>query len=73
VKDWPLALCDLRSVEGKDLIPMDEVYADDVLESYQVHYNEGQRWYYLQDQRISECLVFKSADSVIGGTGKLHV
>lgn len=73
MRDWPLALCDLRTVESKDMIPMDEVFVDDVIESYQVHYEEKQRWYYLKDQRVSECLVFKSADSAIHGTGKFQV
>jgi hypothetical protein len=49
---------------------MDEVYADDTLESYQVHYNENQRWYFLRDQNVSEYLIFKSADSHVQGTGK---
>ncbi|KAL3477394.1 hypothetical protein BJX99DRAFT_226210 [Aspergillus californicus] len=68
VLDWPLAVCDLRTVDEKDMIPFDEVYADDVLESYQVHYNAGQRWYYLSNQMTTEMLVFKSADSEIQGT-----
>lgn len=73
VKDWPLALCDLRSVDTEDLIPFDEVYIDDVLESYQVHYNPNQKWFYLSEQKSEEVLIFKSADSSVGGTGMCYL
>ncbi|KKK14831.1 hypothetical protein AOCH_003531 [Aspergillus ochraceoroseus] len=68
VKNWPLALCDAQTVDESDMIAFDEVYADDVLESYQVHYNPNQRWYYLSGQSTDEVLVFKSADSKVHGT-----
>ncbi|KKK19977.1 hypothetical protein ARAM_004919 [Aspergillus rambellii] len=54
VKNWPLALCDAQTVDESDMIAFDEVYADDVLESYQVHYNPNQRWYYLSGQSTDE-------------------
>lgn len=69
MKDWPLALCDLRTLDPQDMMPLDEVYADDTLESYQVHYSPRQKWYYLSDQSVSEMFIFKSVDSEVQGTG----
>lgn len=44
-------------------MPGDSVDETGVLETVQVQFNEGQRWYYLAGQQHSELLIFKHADS----------
>lgn len=65
-------MCDIRSVDTNDMQRLDEVHTEDFLESYQIQYNEGQKWWYLSEQRPDEVLVFKGADSEIRGAGKLQ-
>ncbi|KAI0147059.1 hypothetical protein GGR57DRAFT_264726 [Xylariaceae sp. FL1272] len=67
LRDWPLAMCDVRTVASGDLEPLDEVHDSDVLESYQVLYNPTQEWWYLSNQGADEILVFKGADSKASG------
>lgn len=69
-RDWPLAVCDLQSVADEDIITLDEVHAEDVLESQQMLYNSDQKWCYLSDQQPHELLIFKAADSKNYGAGK---
>jgi len=63
VLDWPLALCDSRSLEDADIVPADAVYERVVAENCMIHYNPAQRWYHLADQQPFEALIFKAADS----------
>jgi len=71
LRDWPLALCDPRSVASTDLQARDTVKRDSFIETYQLHYNSGHKWYYLSDQMPNEALVFLQADS--RSTGMLGV
>ncbi|KAK1488903.1 methyltransferase CmcJ [Colletotrichum tamarilloi] len=62
--DWPLALCDAQTVDfARDTMAGDVVDRDHVFENTQVHFNEGQRWFYLSNQLPTELLIFKNADS----------
>ncbi|KXH50926.1 methyltransferase CmcJ [Colletotrichum nymphaeae SA-01] len=62
--DWPLALCDAQTVDfARDTMAGDVVDRDNVFENTQVHFNEGQRWFYLSNQLPTELLIFKNADS----------
>ncbi len=62
--DWPLALCDAETVDFEnDTMAGDVVDRDAVFENTQVHFNPGQKWYYLPNQMPSELLIFKNADS----------
>ncbi|KAL8677842.1 MAG: hypothetical protein Q9186_005754 [Xanthomendoza sp. 1 TL-2023] len=63
LRDWPLALCDAASVRADHLMAADGVFETRVTENLQVHYDAAQRWYYLEDQKASELLVFRQADS----------
>ncbi|KAK9776216.1 putative Methyltransferase [Seiridium cardinale] len=68
--DWPLAVCDASSVDfAKDTMASDFVDSWGYSENMQVHFNEGQRWYYLRNQMPNELLVFKSGDSRDGADG----
>lgn len=63
VLDWPLALCDSKSLEDADIVPADAVYERVVAENCMIHHNPTQAWYYLAEQKPSEALVFKATDS----------
>ncbi|KAK1961466.1 hypothetical protein LY78DRAFT_721992 [Colletotrichum sublineola] len=63
VRDWPLAICDARTVDTADLIPSDVIYPTFVTENYLAHYNEQNQWYWLPDHKPNEVLVFKALDS----------
>ena len=41
----------------------DVVLKDKVSDNLQVHYDEGQKWYYLEGQESTELLIFRQADS----------
>jgi len=49
-----------------DTVASDFVDSWGYSENVQVHFDEGQRWYYLDKQMPNELLVFKSADSEEG-------
>ena len=61
--DWPLALCDARSVDPADLVATDLVYPDRRGEIYGLVYNRVQRWFYLPDMGLDEVLLIKCYDS----------
>lgn len=63
VEDWPLAVCDGRTVDGSDLVETDHVrrqYSGSTL--YMMH-NPAQRFYYMSKQSKNEVLIFKNFDS----------
>lgn len=73
LRSWPLALCDLQTLNRDDVVVFDEVHAKAVLESQQVVYNPSQKWYYLPDQEPNEIIVFKSMDTVERGEGSFYL
>ncbi|KAJ5949545.1 hypothetical protein N7454_001129 [Penicillium verhagenii] len=71
LRDWPLALCDISTLNRADLVPIDEVHVEGVLESHSIQYNPSQKWYHLSEQTAEEVLIFCSADSETGGEGEI--
>jgi hypothetical protein len=64
VKDWPLALCDPRSIDVKnDLEPCDLVYPDYVVENRQLYWAENQEWWWCSDQTEDEAWIFLQSDT----------
>ena len=64
VRDWPLALCDVRSINpDADLRACDVIEPTHTSEEYCVHYAPEQRWYYLKDQMPNEIWVMLQSDS----------
>jgi hypothetical protein len=63
--DAPLALCDARSVEERDLVTADVHYATRTGEIYLVTYSPQHRWFYYPAMRRREVLVFKQYDSLV--------
>jgi hypothetical protein len=71
VEQWPLALCDARTIAPGDLVPSDLVYRDKVGETYGFLHNPGHRWYWFPRLRPDEVLFHKIYDSREDGTARL--
>ncbi|KAL6695298.1 hypothetical protein J3F84DRAFT_348650 [Trichoderma pleuroticola] len=63
VKNWPLALCDLRTVDRNDLVATDFVHHDYVGETYFLKYNQNHIWHFLSNQKSEEVTLLKIYDS----------
>lgn len=68
--DTPLAVCDARTVDPDDLVPMDLVYPDKVWETYSVTGNSQHQWFYVPSMNVEEALLFKSFDSEDDGRAR---
>ena len=69
VLEWPLAVCDGRSMPKENLIETSRIkrqYAGDTLFAL---YDEGYQWYYINKQQDFEPLLVKSFDSEESVTG----
>jgi hypothetical protein len=65
-RDWPLALADARSVDPADLLPVEYIFPHRRGETYSVAYNPEQRWLYIPDLDVHECILVKCWDSDAG-------
>ncbi|KAH8742192.1 hypothetical protein F5882DRAFT_165356 [Hyaloscypha sp. PMI_1271] len=63
VEDWPLALCDGRSIASSDLVETDNVRKHYTGSTMYTLYNPEQKWYYLNKQSREEVTIFKTFDS----------
>jgi hypothetical protein len=63
VQQYPLALCDARSILPADLVPSDLVYRDKVGETYSFRFNPAHQWYWFPLLRSDEPLLLKIYDS----------
>jgi len=62
--DWPLALCDFRSIDRKeDLVPTKLRYPDRDGETFGVKYNSGHKWKYVRGMTPDEFVLIKCFDS----------
>ncbi|TFY62025.1 hypothetical protein EVJ58_g4128 [Rhodofomes roseus] len=62
--DWPLALCDCRSIDrAKDVVPVALRYPDREGQTYGVRYSPKQKWNYLRAMRPDEFVLIKCFDS----------
>ncbi|KAK7454511.1 hypothetical protein VKT23_011265 [Stygiomarasmius scandens] len=67
--DWPLALCDYRSIDPKkDLTPVALVYPDREGETLGVKYNPEHKWKYLRGMTPDEFVLIKCYDSKEDGS-----
>ena len=62
-RDWPLALCDARSVAEGDLVAADLIYPDRRGETYAVAFDPSQRWSYFPAMQLDEAVLIKCYDS----------
>lgn len=61
--DWPLVLCDARTVGAQDLAATDIIYPDRRGEIYGLLHNPAQRWFYYRNLALDEALLVKCYDS----------
>ncbi|KAF2160588.1 hypothetical protein M409DRAFT_70334 [Zasmidium cellare ATCC 36951] len=67
LQDWPLAICDARSVDAtSDMIEATILYPDRMNHNFQVHFNARHRWFFLGGQCDDELLIFRQYDSRLG-------
>lgn len=67
--DWPLGLCDYRSVDPeKDVVPVTLVYPDREGETLGVKFNPDHRWRYFRGMTPDELVLIKCFDSVQDGS-----
>jgi hypothetical protein len=58
--DWPLALCDFRSVDPvNDVLPVALIFPDREGETYGVKYNPNQKWMYFSAVTPEELILIK--------------
>ncbi|MEO8184479.1 MAG: CmcJ/NvfI family oxidoreductase [Deltaproteobacteria bacterium] len=67
VQDTPLAICDGRSIEERDLIAIDLLYRDRVGENFSFAHNPQHRWYYVPQMQANEALLLKCYDTAGDG------
>ncbi|KIL59356.1 hypothetical protein M378DRAFT_169423 [Amanita muscaria Koide BX008] len=64
VLEWPLALCDYRSVDPKtDVFPVALVYPDREGETFSVKHNPNHQWKYVRGMIPDELVLIKCFDS----------
>ncbi|EJF63737.1 hypothetical protein BD309DRAFT_182545 [Dichomitus squalens] len=62
--DWPLALCDYRTVDrSNDLVPTTLKYPDRDGETFSVKFNPANKWRYLRGMEPDEIVLIKCYDS----------
>jgi hypothetical protein len=70
VETWPLAICDARSLDEKDLIVTERRYQNRIGQTYAIRYNPDQHWYWFPRMRRDEALVFKVYESLRDGRAR---
>jgi len=63
VTDWPIAVCDGRTVSLSDLVEADHVRRQYTGSTMYLQHNLAQKFYYLDNQTKDEVLIFKNFDS----------
>jgi len=67
VQNFPLALCDVRSIDREDLIDAERRAPNHIGEIILATHNSKHRWYYFSEMRPDEVLLFKTFDSIDQG------
>jgi len=70
VEEMPLAVCDARTVAGRDWIATELRYPDRVGEVYSVAFNPAHRWYYFPHMERDEAILIKCYDSADDGRAR---
>lgn len=67
VENFPLALCDVRSIDARDMIDAERRAPNHIGEISLATYNPDHRWVYFSNMRPDEVLLFKTFDSIEQG------
>jgi hypothetical protein len=70
VRDTPLAVCDARTIDERDLVATDMRYPDRTGETYALTFNPNHRWYFVPGMQIDEALLIKCFDSSSDGLAR---
>jgi hypothetical protein len=62
-RDWPLVVGDARSIDPADLLPCQHIFRHRRGETYGLAFNPAQRWRYIPDLGLDECILLKCWDS----------
>jgi len=73
VEDYPLALVDARSVAAEQVVDTERRSPTHVGEIQLAVHDARQRWYYYSAMRPPEVLVFRTFDSIDGGTRRCTI
>lgn len=68
VEDYPLALVDARSLKADNLVDTERRAPNHIGEIQLALHDPEQRWFYYPAMRPDEVLLFKTFDSIAGGT-----
>jgi hypothetical protein len=71
VESSPLALCDSRSIDERDLVAQDLIYPNMTGETYAFVHNPAHRWYSFPHMTPDEALLIKIYDSAGDGVSRL--
>jgi hypothetical protein len=71
VESSPLALCDSRSIDERDVVTQDFIYPTMTGETYAFVHNAQHRWYYFPQMSPDEALLIKIYDSAGDGVARL--
>ncbi|KAH9476221.1 Hydroxylase/desaturase CTB9 [Psilocybe cubensis] len=66
--EWPLAMCDYRSVAPGDAVPVALIYPEREGETFMVKYNPDHKWKYLRGMTPEEIVLIKCFDSLQDGS-----
>ena len=70
VEEFPLAICDARTVAMSDFVVSERRAKDRVGETYRLAYNPAQRWFYFPEMKRNEAMLIKSYDSAEDGRAR---
>ncbi len=73
VEDYPLALCDARSLQPDDLVSAERRAVNHIGEIQLAKYSPQQRWHYYAEMRPFEALLFKTFDSINDGNNPCSI
>lgn len=62
--DWPLALCDHRTIDhSSESVAADVVFHNRYTENERLYYSPKHEWYYFKDLRNDEVIMMRQTDS----------
>ena len=73
VEDYPLALCDKRSLTTADLVDTERRAPNHTGEIQLALHSDEQRWFYFSEMRPHEVLLFKTFDSIDSGVNPCSI
>ena len=73
VENYPLAMCDVESMEQEDLVAVKRQAKDRIGEIQFAKYNPNHRWVYFPKMIMDEVLMFKTFDSAKDGPARFTI